>query len=88
LIFDVTSRRSFESLEGWLKEAAKYGGGKFPCIVCGNKIDKHPRAVSEDEGVAWAKARGFEYYETSAQTGANIAEAFHSLFHQVVMRSR
>ncbi|KDO22856.1 hypothetical protein SPRG_11993, partial [Saprolegnia parasitica CBS 223.65] len=87
LLFDVSSRRSFEGLDAWLKEAAKFGGGKFPCVVCGNKIDKI-RVVSEDEGMAWARARGYEYYETSAQTGANIADAFHSLFMQVVTKTR
>ncbi|OQR87525.1 ras family GTPase [Achlya hypogyna] len=87
LLFDVSSRRSFESLDGWLREAAKFGGGKFPCVVCGNKIDK-VRVVSEDEGKTWAKARGYEYFETSAQTGANVADALQTLFLQTVGRAR
>ncbi|KAF0682822.1 Aste57867_25121 [Aphanomyces stellatus] len=85
LIFDVSSRRTFDALESWLKEAAKYGGGKFPCVVCANKMDK-TRVVSEDEGAAWASAKGYEYFETSAQTGANVAEALHCLFQLVVQR--
>ncbi|RHY30809.1 hypothetical protein DYB32_004008 [Aphanomyces invadans] len=85
LMFDVSSRRSFEALDGWLKEAAKYGGGKFPCVVCANKVDKL-RLVKEDEGSAWAAAKGYEYFETSAQTGANVAEALHHLFQLVVNR--
>ncbi|RHY02217.1 hypothetical protein DYB37_001453 [Aphanomyces astaci] len=85
LMFDVSSRRTFDGLDGWLKEAAKYGGGKFPCVVCGNKVDKL-RLVKEDEAAAWASSKGYEYFETSAQTGANVAEALHHLFHLVVTR--
>ncbi|KAG7377264.1 DnaJ sub C member 27 [Phytophthora pseudosyringae] len=83
LTFDVSSRKSFEALDSWLREAGKFGAGKFPCILCGNKIDR-PRAVSEDEGRAYAHSKGFEYFETSACTGVNITEAFHSLFRTVV----
>lgn len=83
LMFDVSSRRSFEALDGWLREAAKFGAGKFPCVLCGNKIDRH-RVVAEDEARAFAQARDFEYFETSACTGVNISEAFHSLFARVM----
>lgn len=65
LMFDVSSRRSFEALDSWLREAAKFGAGKFPCILCGNKVDR-PRVVSEDEAKAYALSKGFEYFETSA----------------------
>lgn len=83
LMFDVSSRKSFEALEGWLREAAKFGAGKFPCVLCGNKVDRH-RVVAEDEARAFAQSRGFEYFETSACTGVNISEAFNSLFSRVV----
>ncbi|TYZ57572.1 hypothetical protein PybrP1_009187 [[Pythium] brassicae (nom. inval.)] len=83
LMFDVTSRKSFEALESWLREAAKFGAGKFPCVLCGNKVDRM-RAVTEDEARAYARAKGFEYFETSACTGVNINDAFHALFSLVV----
>lgn len=83
LMFDVTSRKSFEALESWLREAVKFGAAKFPCILCGNKVDRH-RVVTEDEARAYARSKGFEYYETSACTGVNISDAFYSLFSQVV----
>ncbi|TMW62679.1 hypothetical protein Poli38472_005297 [Pythium oligandrum] len=83
LMFDVTSRKSFEAVDAWLREAAKFGAGRFPCVLCGNKVDRH-RVVSEDEARAYARTKGFEYYETSACTGINIADAFMSLFTQVV----
>ena len=83
LMFDVSSQRSFSSLDSWLKEAREFSGGKFPCIVCGNKVDKQ-RLVSENDARAWAASKGFEYFETSAKTGANIEPAFNTLFKKVV----
>lgn len=83
LMFDVTSRKSFEALESWLREAAKFGAGKFPCVLCGNKVDRM-RVVSEDEARAYARTKGFEYFETSACTGMNINDAFLALFSLVV----
>ena len=83
LMFDVGSRKSFDALDGWLREAAKFGAGKFPCILCGNKVDR-PRAVPEEEAKAFARAKGFDYFETSACTGVNITDAFMTLFQEVV----
>ncbi|KAJ0409101.1 hypothetical protein P43SY_002235 [Pythium insidiosum] len=83
LMFDVSNRKSFEALDPWLREAAKFGASKFPCVLCGNKVDRH-RVIPEDEARAYARLKGFEYYETSACTGVNIQEAFTSLFAQVV----
>lgn len=85
LIFDVSSRQSFEALETWIREAAKFGArtDELPVVVCGNKMDKQ-RVVPETEGQAWARGHGFQYFETSAKTGANVEEAFTSLFSQVV----
>lgn len=83
LVFDVSSRKSFEALESWLREAAKFGAGKFPCVLCGNKVDR-ARVVSEDDARAYARSKGFEYFETSACTGVNISDALHSLFQLVV----
>jgi DnaJ family protein C protein 27 len=85
LVYDVTSRSSFEALDGWLKEANKHGVGEVPIIVCANKCDKM-RTVTEQEGVSWAQSRGLRYFETSASSGQNIQEVFDSLFGNVVAK--
>ena len=54
----------------------------MPLVVCANKVDKR-RQVTEAEGRAWASARGFPYYETSAQSGANVSAVFEGLFESV-----
>ncbi len=85
-MFDVSNRKSFDALDNWLREAAKFGANKFPCVLCGNKIDAPKRVVSEEEAKAFAKQKGFEYFETSACTGANISDTFMTLFEQIVSK--
>ena len=59
LMFDVTSRKSYESLDAWLKEATKcLPGIAFFVTVVGNKTDKPGRMVSERQASDWAKKFG------------------------------
>lgn len=48
------------------------------CIVVGNKVDKDGsnRAVTKEEGMAYAKSIGTEYYEASAKTAVNVGATF------------
>jgi GTPase SAR1 family protein len=87
LVFDTTSRQSFEECDSWLSEAAKYGASpnEIPITLCANKIDKgKSRAVSEEESREFAEARGLAYFETSAQSGQNVTDMFDYLFGAVV----
>ena len=47
------------------------------------QTDLGKRKVDEAEGRLWAEAKGFPYFETSAQTGKNVQEMFELLIHQV-----
>jgi DnaJ family protein C protein 27 len=87
LVYDVSMRESFENLDNWLAEAAKFGANyrEFPMAMCANKTDKK-RVVSEEEGRKYASARGLGYFETSAQSGANINEMFDYLFRATVKK--
>jgi DnaJ family protein C protein 27 len=40
--------------------------------------------VTESEGRIWAGTKGFLYFETSALSGKNVTEMFHTLFTAVV----
>jgi len=50
LVYDATSKESFEECDAWLAEASKYGANpkEMPIVLCANKIDKK-RIVTEDE---------------------------------------
>jgi DnaJ family protein C protein 27 len=76
ICFDVTSRKTFDAIDMWLREVSKYGGEhlQHACVIVGCKSDlKGKRAVMKEEAENWAKQRGFfGYYETSALEGNGI----------------
>ena len=88
LVYDVTSRDSFDECDARLQECTKFGANlrEMPVVLCANKTDKR-RVVSEEEGRQFAGARNLVYYETSANSGLNVAEMFESLFALVVRKS-
>jgi len=88
LVYDVSDKSSFEALESWVKEMKSEVGNKaeidnMTVVVCANKCDKR-RVVDRTDGQLWADAHGFQYFETSAQTGDGVQEVFQALFEGVV----
>lgn len=86
LVYDLTSRRTFENLENWLIEEAKYSGEKQTMkLVVGNKSDKAGRRkVSYEEGKEWAERRGFLFLETSAKNSSGVEKAFYKLVDKIL----
>lgn len=93
LVYDITSRTSLETLaifdeliEKNLESGAGPKGGTLAVkVVAGNKSDlSESRAVSSSEGLAWAKAHGCGFMETSAKVMVNIEETFEIIVRQVV----
>lgn len=77
LVFDVTRRETFQHLQRWLQETRQHSNAAITITVVGNKIDltRH-RAVSEEEGRAFAQEAGLWYIETSAKSAAGVDDAF------------
>ncbi|KAA6383549.1 MAG: putative Ras family GTPase [Streblomastix strix] len=88
LVFDVNSKSSFVGLEKWLDEAQKYGAKDYIAILCGNKTDIKKRVVSEQEAQSWASSKGFRYFETSANTGDGVDQAFTFLINTVAQKCK
>ena len=88
LCFDVTSRRSFQDLDTWLKEVQLYSSHEnVALILLGNKIDMgNQREVSFEEGTQWAKSHSMPYFECSAKTKKGVKEAFTELTKIILSR--
>ena len=87
LVFDATSRASFDALPEWLREWRRYAGRTAAdsiVFVVATKVDRVDRAVSSREGNTWASANGFPYFEASAASGECVAEVFDALFVKVL----
>ncbi|KAI9353606.1 RJL family GTPase [Obelidium mucronatum] len=84
LLFDTTSRKSFEALERWVEELMTFYTNEVVIFLVANKIDMSPRAISTKEGKNYADKMDFTYYETSALTGEGVQEMFDALFARVL----
>jgi Ras-related protein Rab-4B len=78
LVYDVTSRASFDQLTHWITDARLLAGPNVSVMICGNKNDllESQRRVSLLEGSRFAQVYDAMFLETSAVTGINVEEAF------------
>jgi DnaJ family protein C protein 27 len=86
LVFDLASRDSFTQLGRWVDEAKRYGADLSVAVLCGNKGDSPKLTVGNDEAQAFAKKLSIPYFDTSAKSGKNVAEAFTQLFRLVMTK--
>ena len=77
LVYDITSRESFEKIETWMNQVEANTTKSLPFVLVGNKSDlEEQRDVQYDEGKAFADKHGFEFLEASAFNKENIDEMF------------
>ena len=81
LVYDVTNPDTFHLLRQWLEGIKKQNTGRpLMGVVVANKIDLENRiAVGPQDGQAFAKSIGFEFFEVSTLQGKNIDEPFKCL---------
>lgn len=87
LVFDVTSTKTFESLESWKDEFLFQVGqnSEFPFLVIGNKVDLiDNRVVSTLKAQKWCDENNLHYLECSAKNGNNVSEAFTNLIRKIL----
>lgn len=89
IVFDLSSRESFEGLTSWVREVEKHVPKEIPRILVGNKCDMVvEREITTEEGKELADKLGMEYIETSARDSVNVQEVFESLARKSLVRTR
>jgi len=77
LVYDVSSRESFDALPRWYSELETYVSESVVKILVGNKVDKEfSRQVPAKEGADFAKRMNSLFIESSAKTAVGVREAF------------
>lgn len=77
LVFDVTSKESFEHIEYWLSNISEFASQSVCRILIANKCDlAENRQVSTEQASALAQRSGIAYMEVSAKNNYNVQEAF------------
>ena len=77
LVFDVTSRQSFERVRDWLSEVERHASPECRLMLLGNKSDLvSRRCVTTEEAQQLAKELAIPFLETSAKDSTNVVDAF------------
>ena len=77
VVYDVTSRDSFEGAKSWVKELQRRGDPNVVIALAGNKADvREGRLVSAEEARDYAAENNIISLDTSAKTGLNVKEIF------------
>ena len=85
LVYDMTSRPSFDHLKVWLRELTHYATTDPVIIIAANKADrKEERTVSSAEGLLYAREQEALYIETSAKTQQGVQQAFEELIQKIL----
>jgi len=80
VVYDITSRESFDGLNSWLIEIEKNSSKDVYKLLIGNKNDmEEKRQITYNEGKEFASINGMEFFETSAKTADKIQDAFELL---------
>ena len=83
IIYDITNRQSFESVDYWIEEV-KENVSDIEIIIVGNKIDLYEeREVTYEEAV---KKYGDRYsvFETSAKLGKGVEDVYTTITKRIV----
>lgn len=76
IVYDVTNRGSFKSVQKWVDDVKAQRGEGVIIALLANKVDLEDRDISESEGRELAERNNITFKEVSAKTGANIQEFF------------
>lgn len=87
LVFDVGSKKSFESVHKWMNNIQNHSDKTIIKYLIGNKIDTDKREVTADEAQKVAEQYGMSYYETSARLNKNISEVITNLVTEMHIKS-
>ena len=88
VVYDVTSRESFTSVERWLREINQNCEGTVKIVLVGNKDDNPKlKTVQTDEALEFANKMGIQLFETSAKENINVEEMFYATAKLMVSNS-
>jgi Ras-related protein Rab-2A len=87
LVFDITRRKTFESVTSWLNDLRQIAEEGVVVVLVGNKVDLasqstdtqggNKREVTKEEAEEWCRRENvFRYVETSAKSGEGVERAF------------
>mmetsp|Transcript_2695 Transcript_2695/g.9413 ORF Transcript_2695/g.9413 Transcript_2695/m.9413 type:complete len:201 (-) Transcript_2695:17-619(-) len=84
MVYDVTSRESFNHVNDWLSEVNRYASDGTCKLLVGNKSDRPDKVVSTEAAKEYADSLGIPFLETSAKNASNVEEAFLTMTSELI----
>ena len=89
LVYDITEEASFDKIKDWMDQILSNTNKDEICLILlGNKCDIEKRSISYEQGKTLANELQVNFFETSAQTGQNIKEAFETLTADIMKKKK
>ena len=84
LVYDITDKGSFETINFWLAKIKLDGPKNIKLMLVGNKCElSNERKVSIEEGENLAKEYDIPFFEVSSKEGTNVNELFFHLANEI-----
>jgi small GTP-binding protein len=83
LVYSVTDKSSFNSIEIWMKQIKQFAVENIPILVLSNKADVKEKQVSEHQSRALSERHHVDLLMTSAKDNINIETAMVRLYHRI-----
>ena len=85
LVYDITDKKSFGKLKGWINDAKEKIDKDYKMIVVGNKKDcENEREVEIDLLKEFAAKNEVSFLEVSAKTGEGIEQLFNTMVEELL----
>ncbi len=87
LVYDITSRWSFDGIDRWLKEVDQHAPG-VPKVLVGNRLHlAFKREVGPLEAEQYAERNSMGFFEVSPLVNFNVSESFAELARMALRRN-
>lgn len=89
IVYDITSKRSFNKAIDWVKELKQQANAQIVMVLAGNKADmaSEKRAVSREDASGFAEEHNLVFTECSAKTGMCVGDIFMAIAQTMVRQN-
>lgn len=86
IVFDLTNRESFNSIQNWIEEVTRFTGDDIIIVCLGNKSDLK-KSIDRNVLDDFTKTKGIKILEVSAKTGQGVEDAFKFIIEQLIKKN-
>jgi GTPase SAR1 family protein len=86
IVFSVSQRQSFESVDIWMTDTRKLSRPDVFIVLIGTHCDSRDRKVTREEAEETARRFGIPYFETTATTTESVENTFRGIVTEGIRR--